>query len=635
MILDTLVNINYKSARYTKTKIQNNNPTVLIGENDCGKTTSLQSIKFLLEPTFKINSPNSKSEKSDLCHTSLSNTEINGHLSELGFPPMFEDSSFKDNVVIIGEFSLEGFEFDADSDSSSQLKYILENESKIIIARVFNVKDSTDEFYYLIDHPDDEELNDLFELNDSKLNGVMKTHNPDKNNLENDNGKGKHSIYEKVRSIIKTVDSSAKFSMVPLKKVKEDLKVFPSYSYLSWEGSLDGITTAAKSILDNAISEEIEKAEETSKELSNSAQKKIDQKLNMLGIQKEVTSIEGVSAKVGFEIKSQLTDIFIKKSTAVDSIHIENQGEGVKRQIWFALLKLQSELGKSKETNKRYIWCFDEPETHLHPKAQRDFISTLRELSLQNFQIIVSSHSTIFVDSSRLEDIRSFDIVESNTNITIVNSIGDVHDSLGVQNSDILFYNKFIVVEGDTEEGLIPVLYEKLVGRTLNMDDVKIINMGGCGNKKLADDILKEIFNGFSDSNNTYIFILDNDTGIESGNEVYKVGKQDLEDAIPTYVWLEIANDIFGDALVLDAGEVDELRNNIPTMEQNSNCSNSQKMAGKLKGHIYNKLLNSGSQDMISMWMDKGKEWGVAIGNKINKDDIPLEIKQAINSVKS
>ncbi|QIA63561.1 AAA family ATPase [Vibrio astriarenae] len=634
MILNRLININYKSARYTEIEIQNNTPTVLIGENDCGKTTSLQSIKFLLDPKFKINVPNSQSEKSDLCHTSLSDLEINSHLKELRLPSICEDSISRNSVLILGKFAIEGFEFDADSDCSSQLKYILEHNSELVIARLFNVKDGSDEFYYMVEQPEDKVLSDLFELNDSKLNNAMKIYNPDSINLENDNGKGKHSIYEKVRSIIKTVDTSVRFSLVPAKKIKEDLKVFPIYSYLSWEGSLDGITTAAKSILDNAISEEIEKAERTSKELSRTAQEKIDQRLNMLGIQKEVASIEEVSAKVGFELKSQLTDLFIKKATSVDPIHIENQGEGVKRQIWFALLKLQSDLGRLKETNKRYIWCFDEPETHLHPKAQREFISTLRDLALQNFQIIVSSHSTIFVDSSSLEDIRSFDMVNSNTNITTVRSVGDVHESLGVQNSDILFYNKFIVVEGDTEEGLIPILYEKIVGTAINKDDVKIINMGGCGNKQLADEILTEIFTGFSDRNDNYIFILDNDTGVESGNQVYKVGRQDLEDTIPTYVWLEIAYEIFGDSLVLDAAEIDELRDGIPTMEQNNCCSNSQKMAGKLKAYIYRKLTDSDNQHMISMWMDKGKEWGVTIGNKIKVDDIPLPIKQAIESVK-
>ena len=68
MILNTLVSTNYKSVRYTKAKIQNNNPTLLIGRNDCGNTISLQFIKSLLDPKIKINSSYSQS---DLRHTSL------------------------------------------------------------------------------------------------------------------------------------------------------------------------------------------------------------------------------------------------------------------------------------------------------------------------------------------------------------------------------------------------------------------------------------------------------------------------------------------------------------------------------------------------------------------------------------
>ena len=462
MLLSEVIAINYKSIQKTVLKIKVDSPTILIGENDCGKTTSLNSVRLLLDHAFSVSVPNEKTEKNDLSHTALTGVEINAHLIERGLPQLFDLNGDEQHkfIVCIGKFQIEDFDLET-GDISNHLRWVMESarlsddqNRYFYKARVINTSSGSSEIFYANDHPETDELNTIYSLAQSPINTAMKAHNPDDEHLINDNDVGKFSIYEKMRSILKTVPCTYKFvhfsDDAKHKKWKIDLQaVYPEYAYLSWNESLEGITKAANAILSDSIEVEVSRAKKISTLLRTRAQTKINQKLEGLGIHNEVPSIQSISASVNFELKNQLTDLFVGKDSSEEKVHIDNQGEGIKRQIWFALLKLQAE--ESSTTNKRYIWCFDEPETHLHPRAQRDFISTLRLLSTQHFQVIVSTHSTIFVNASKLEDINTYRINNNYTQVGTIGDVEDIFDSLGVMNSDFLFFNKFLIVEGNTE----------------------------------------------------------------------------------------------------------------------------------------------------------------------------------------
>lgn len=131
MLLKEIITINYKSAKKTTLQIKSNSPTVLIGENDCGKTTSLNSIRLLLDQSFSACIPNDKTEKNDLSHTALTKAEINTHLGELGLPELFiqVDDEQQKFIVCIGKFQIEGFENDCE-DLSNHLRWVLESTGR-------------------------------------------------------------------------------------------------------------------------------------------------------------------------------------------------------------------------------------------------------------------------------------------------------------------------------------------------------------------------------------------------------------------------------------------------------------------------------------------------------------------------
>ncbi|BBG70491.1 TPA: AAA family ATPase [Serratia marcescens] len=641
MLIDEVISLNYKSCNVCDLSVRNERPNILIGENDCGKTSMLFSMRFLLDSSSTINFPNSKSEKNDVSHTVKDTAFINSFLNSKGIPNLFDVGDEGSYVVFAGKFIVEDFDIDNERDISPHLKWVIESSRRrggyFWKVRVFNSNTGESNVYYASDFPVDSELDNIFGMTQNQINAAMSRFNSGNENLINDNGEGSYSIYEKARSIVSTVESSYRCVCFKddsnRKKWKSDLKVFPEYSYLSWNESLELITKIASTILDESIDVEINRAEKFSRLLKSRAQSKIDAQLQSLGIQNEVSSITSISAGVSFELQKKLTDLFVQKVNSQSEVHIENQGEGIKRQIWFGLLKLQAQLSVNNHSNKRYIWCFDEPETHLHPKAQREFFETIKTLASENFQVLISTHSTIFVDSSKVDEINTFKLLSSYTQIGRASNVQSIYDVLGLKNSDFLFFNKFLIVEGNTEETLIPELYRMYKMRTLKEDNIQLINLKGCTNANLAEEMLNQLISGFSKTDDLAIYLFDSDTKRAPTEKVHIVGKQDLEDEIPVDVWLSIIEDVYQDSIQVTENDILAIIDAIPDVMDGQDCPENQKMASKLRSLIYNKLSDVGQAEKINDWPNKSHDWGKKISEYMTIERIPAPILRAFDSL--
>ncbi|HGM5962286.1 MULTISPECIES: AAA family ATPase [Serratia] len=641
MLIDEVISLNYKSCNVCDLSVKNERPNILIGENDCGKTSMLFSMRFLLDSSSTINFPNSKSEKNDVSHTVKDTDFINSFLNSKGIPNLFDVGDEGSYVVFAGKFIVEDFDIDNERDISPHLKWVIESSRRrggyFWKVRVFNSNTGESNVYYASDFPVDSELDNIFGMTQNQINVAMSRFNSGNENLINDNGQGSYSIYEKARSIVSTVESSYRCVCFKddsnRKKWKSDLKVFPEYSYLSWNESLELITKIASTILDESIDAEINRAEKFSRLLKSRAQSKIDAQLQSLGIQNEVSSITSISAGVSFELQKKLTDLFVQKVNSQSEVHIENQGEGIKRQIWFGLLKLQAQLSVNNHSNKRYIWCFDEPETHLHPKAQREFFETIKTLASENFQVLISTHSTIFVDSSKVDEINTFKLLSSYTQIGRASNVQSIYDVLGLKNSDFLFFNKFLIVEGNTEETLIPELYRMYKMRTLKEDNIQLINLKGCTNANLAEEMLNQLISGFSKTDDLAIYLFDSDTKRAPTEKVHIVGKQDLEDEIPVDVWLSIIEDVYQDSIQVTENDILAIIDAIPDVMDGQDCPENQKMASKLRSLIYNKLSDVGQAEKINDWPNKSHDWGKKISEYMTIERIPAPILRAFDSL--
>lgn len=204
-------------------------------------------------------------------------------------------------------------------------------------------------------------------------------------------------------------------------------------------------------------------------------------------------------AKIDIEITPPNVDDIFKVGASVwidDGIKtdIERKGHGLQRALIFALLKAWSKIlkqeresqsesneeavssqGKSRrKASKATYFIFEEPELFLHPQAQKELFSSLVALSKDDTQIILCTHSSSFLG---LEHYKSICIVKKDS-VLEGSKILQYTDELFLDSeekkrfnlsywinpdrSELFFAKKIILLEGQTDKSVIPLLAKKL-----------------------------------------------------------------------------------------------------------------------------------------------------------------------------
>ena len=207
---------------------------------------------------------------------------------------------------------------------------------------------------------------------------------------------------------------------------------------------------------------------EPKKELQKYLQEQMHNDSIKLGFDElEIDPIEGVSFKV------KLSD------DRAENILIQNRGAGTQNNLIIALFRLIAEL----KLAGYFIFAMEEPENSLHPKAQRQLLSVIQEISMES-QVIVTTHSSVFIDRSKFEN--NILLTRTSRGNTVAKTfdsalLSQIRTDLGIRASDALLKgggNCAILVEGNTEEEGFPIFMEML-GMSEFKLGIAIINLGG------------------------------------------------------------------------------------------------------------------------------------------------------------
>lgn len=205
---------------------------------------------------------------------------------------------------------------------------------------------------------------------------------------------------------------------------------------------------------------------------------------------------------------------------------VEKQGSGARRTLLWAALKFISENNqKVKEDGtpiRPHLLLIDEPELCLHPSAIRDACKVLYDLPTQgNWQVMVTTHSPIFIDFSR--DNTTVVRVERNNEGDIegttvfrpekVQLDEDDKKNLKLLNlcdpyvAEFFFGGRIVIVEGDTEYTALkhviakkPDLYRdvhfiRARGKATIVSLVKVLNHFGSSYSVLHDSDSQIVLN--------------------------------------------------------------------------------------------------------------------------------------------
>lgn len=291
---------------------------------------------------------------------------------------------------------------------------------------------------------------------------------------------GDNSAVSVPASVLKLWFSSDSFHFIP---VRRDLAVQFSMAKTALLGKMlrakmkktleEGSGSESLIDLEKTLAESLDGPK---KELQRYLQEQMQNDSVTIGFDELVIDpIEGVSFKV------KLSD------DRVENVLIENRGAGTQNNLIIALFRLIADL----KLAGYFIFAMEEPENSLHPKAQRQLLSVIQDIS-KGSQVILTTHSPVFIDRSKYENnIILTRTVKGNTVAKTfdLSQLSQIRTDLGIRASDALLKgggNCAILVEGATEEDGFPIFME-MIGMSEFKLGITIINMGGSDLQKVRN----------------------------------------------------------------------------------------------------------------------------------------------------
>lgn len=185
---------------------------------------------------------------------------------------------------------------------------------------------------------------------------------------------------------------------------------------------------------------------------------------------------------------------------------IETKGDGLKRAVTFALLRSYVEIKRQNSAieseNFKYLILFEEPELYMHPAAQKILFEALCDLSEAN-QVLVTTHSPIFfsgdyigtfvkmkkennIEGKPFSRALHVDVKEDMEN-------RDLFKMLCFENNNAAFFSdKVVLVEGESDQIFFNHIAKKLNSNwDFNVNNIPMIQIAGKGSLKRYRDFFE------------------------------------------------------------------------------------------------------------------------------------------------
>lgn len=336
----------------------------------------------------------------------------------------------------------------------------------------------------------------------------------------------------------------------------EDVEVegasFPSFNNIQLDGKhFENVSGFFKEVFlkgkqseiwDEKISED-KTIEEFVKETINNYSQSIEQSITDTGIlermQMFLTDLTEVKIEPIYQKRDLNIDAKVKFLENGKEVSIDKKGDGTKRRITMALLEYKKEQSLL-EHDTSTIYLLDEPDTHLHVKAQMEFLDTVKGFSRNGNQVILTTHSPFIINAVNPKQLRLLENNDNRSGVRYLRQDVDVADrvlrSLGVENTYLFFSRHVVIVEGETEEKFLPSYFLKKFNETLSSSLIKVMNCKGITNIPGFARAILELHN----PDNIHL-LYDNDASPELSELIdrldvpherkYVVGEKEFEDA--------------------------------------------------------------------------------------------------------
>ena len=205
-------------------------------------------------------------------------------------------------------------------------------------------------------------------------------------------------------------------------------------------------------------------------------------------------SIEDSESEINFNFIGVESSDILKKISLIygaNSINIERNGLGRNNLLYISLLLSQLMQQVEKEDKKVFFRLIgiEEPEAHLHPHLQVHLSRNIDTESSDERQIIITSHSTHITSQLSLDDtiVMYHDEIEDTIKPYYLlfkkipsESKNYLSRYLDATKSTLFFARKVILVEGISEQLLIPELFKLKTNEvSIEQKGITLINVNG------------------------------------------------------------------------------------------------------------------------------------------------------------
>ncbi len=510
--------------------------SIFTGENDGGKSTSLQVFDVFLSPKKT---------------------------------PVFDDYSYSINRV--GEIGSNGREeeitvygkFELRDSESSLLNALWGIEDKIVeVKRSFHINGGPSPYLFSAKtHSDEAFRRPLDDYTVAELKGIA-----DRLSISLTGLTRKQDIIDAVRRWQRSqpqIDSEVEFPKSLIECLPE-FRIFSSESALDPESEIKKtLITQFRSLVSN------DKYSGPISQITEEIKGELNTELEKLTpfVQRYSSDIEAVTIRPDFNFASGLTTTALEiKRRDGKPILLQQSGAGQRRRFSLAIYEWSQEVFKDREENSRdLILAFDEPDTHLDYKSQRQIFDIIRKFAdLPAIQVVVCTHSLNFIERVPINQIVHYSLDKSTryTEVEVLAStvheitelfLYEISKNMGLRNSVMLHERCFLAVEGQTEIAMLPVLFYKKYGYPLQAAGICLIN----GENNYGARMLTKFLN---ENRRQVVFLVDADSasdvgskryftaasfrtdGIDEASQVHYVGTRELEDAFSDDIWTRMAN---------------------------------------------------------------------------------------------
>lgn len=311
--------------------------------------------------------------------------------------------------------------------------------------------------------------------------------------------------------------------------------------------------------------------------------------------------------------------------------------------IFLTLKLLEFKYQKARQSIANFL-LIEEPEAHIHTHIQKTLFD---RIAYSDTQIIYSTHSTHISEVSKVQNVSilgrhgvSCEAYQPTVGLS-PDEIGAIERYLDAVRSNLLFAKSVVLVEGDAEEILIPILFKKVLGLSLDELGVSLINIRSTGFQNVAvlfhDTRIRKRCSIITDLDASIVATTPNgsDTPPEAAfrakclaSQVSGAARKDKLDAFArgnSWLSLHYANHTF-EVDFIEAGNADEVASIVPLVYKDTATIAAAKteLTGGRKEEFGKRVL--------TMATNHGKGWlAILLGQHITHDTIiPSYIANAV-----